>query len=122
MKNLFSFIMVGLAFTVLQVSISQAQVSATGGGQAAVGEGKEEDEGGRVKVWNRQTHGAKQGRIVQGTKISVKEGEDDGAHAPGASTEAEAAPVEEKRDKDGIWKRQTHGAKQGRIVQGTKIP
>jgi hypothetical protein len=30
MKNLFSFIMVGLAFTVLQVSISQAQVSAPG--------------------------------------------------------------------------------------------
>ena len=72
MKNLFSFIMVGLAFTVLQVSTSHANP-------------------------------------------------DDGAHAPGASTEAEAAPVEEKRDKDGIWKRQTHGAKQGRIVQGTKI-
>jgi hypothetical protein len=70
MKNLFSFIMVGLAFTVLQVSISQAQVSATGGGQAAVGEGKGEDEGGRVKVWNRQTHGAKQGRKVPGTKTS----------------------------------------------------
>ena len=31
MKKLFSFIMVGLAFTVLQVSISQAQVTAPGG-------------------------------------------------------------------------------------------
>ena len=73
MKNFFSFIMVGLAFTVLQVSTSHANP-------------------------------------------------DDGApNAPGASTEAEAAPAEEKRDKDGIWKRQTHGAKQGRIKQGTRI-
>jgi hypothetical protein len=31
MKKVFSFIMVGLAFTVLQVSISQAQITAPGG-------------------------------------------------------------------------------------------
>ena len=85
MKKLFSFIMVGLAFTVLQVSISQAQVSATGGGQEAVGEGKGEDEGGRVKVWNRQTHGAKQGRIKQGTKISAKNDDEKTATAKSPS-------------------------------------
>ena len=76
MKNLFSFIMVGLAFTVLQVSTSQAD----------------------------PMHAPNQ--EVQGI---------------GASTSTDAAPAEKKRDKDGIWKRQTHGAKQGRIKQGTKI-
>jgi len=104
MKNLFSFIMVGLAFTVLQVSISQAQVSATGGGQAAVGEGKEEDEGGRVKVWNRQTHGAKQGRIKQGTKINAKNDDEKTATAKSPSPQTKArtgmATQEDPRERE----------------------
>ena len=86
MKNLFSFIMVGLAFTVLQVSISQAQgTSSDVATETSKQGGVLEDEGGRVKVWNRQTHGAKQGRIKQGTKISAKNDDEKTATAKSPS-------------------------------------
>ena len=90
MKKLFSFIMVGLAFTVLQVSISQAQVMSSEeerkdqiqGGQAS---DKMRDGQGRIR--NKMTHGAKQGRKVPGTKTSgnyadeeSKAGEHQNAH------------------------------------------
>ena len=74
MKNLFSFIMVGLVFTVLQVSISQAQVTAPGGDseveRADMTQGgvAGEDKGGQGRIRNKMTHGAKQGRSVPGTK------------------------------------------------------
>ena len=89
MKKLFSFIMVGLAFTVLQVSISQAQVMSSEeerkdkiqGGVAG------EDKGGQGRIRNKMTHGAKQGRQVPGTKTSgsyadeeSKAGEHQNAH------------------------------------------
>ena len=89
MKKLFSFIMVGLAFTVLQVSISQAQVMSSEeerkdkiqGGVAG------EDKGGQGRIRNKMTHGAKQGRKVPGTKTSgnyadeeSKAGEHQNAH------------------------------------------
>ena len=76
MKKLFSFIMVGLAFTVLQVSISQAQVTAPGGDseveRADMTQGgvAGEDKGGQGRIRNKMTHGAKQGRSVPGTKTS----------------------------------------------------
>ena len=100
MKNLFSFIMVGLAFTVLQVSISQAQVMSSEaerkdkiqGGVAG------EDKGGQGRIRNKMTHGAKQGRKVPGTKTSgnyadeeSKAGEHQNAHDNQITVADEAA-------------------------------
>ena len=88
-KTLFSFLMVGLVFTVLQVSTSQAQVMSSEeerkdkiqGGVAG------EDKGGQGRIRNKMTHGAKQGRKVPGTKTSgnyadeeSKAGEHQNAH------------------------------------------
>ena len=100
MKKLFSFIMVGLAFTVLQVSISQAQVMSSEaerkdkiqGGVAG------EDKGGEGRIRNKMTHGAKQGRKVPGTKTSgnyadeeSKAGEHQNAHEKQTKEQRERA-------------------------------
>ena len=114
MKKLFSFIMVGLAFTVLQVSISQAQVMSSEaerkdkiqGGVAG------EDKGGEGRIRNKMTHGAKQGRSVPGTQTSgnfvdeeSKAGEHQSGHEKRITTEREtekearAARIKECEDK-----------------------
>ena len=117
MKKLFSFIMVGLVFTVLQVSISQAQVTAPGGDseveRADMTQGgvAGEDKGGQGRIRNKMTHGAKQGRKVPGTKTSgsyADEGSEASEHQSGhekrITTEAEkdkealAARVKECKD------------------------
>ena len=114
MKKLFSFIMVGLAFTVLQVSISQAQVTAPGGDseveRADMTQGgvAGEDKGGQGRIRNKMTHGAKQGRKVPGTKTSgkfVDEESKAGEHQSGQdkriTTEREAVKAaKEKRLKE----------------------
>ena len=118
MKKLFSFIMVGLAFTVLQVSISQAQVTAPGGDseveRADMTQGgvAGEDKGGQGRIRNKMTHGAKQGRSVPGTQTSgnfvdeeSKAGEHQSGHEKRITTEREtekearAARIKECEDK-----------------------
>ena len=103
-KTLFGFLMLGLAFTTLPVATAEAQlkgdhpcydiapperdghscwpkgedpsvsVEASGERDVAASEGgavmsSDEDRGGQGKIWNRNTHGAKQGRIKQGTEL-----------------------------------------------------
>ena len=105
-KTLFGFLVVGLAFIALQVETAEAQkstdhpcydidpsnggrdghacwpkgedpsvsVEASGERDVAASEGgavmsSDEDRGGQGKIWNRNTHGAKQGRIKQGTEL-----------------------------------------------------
>ena len=125
MKKLFSFIMVGLAFTVLQVSISQAQgTSSDVATETSKQGGVLEDEGGRVKVWNRQTHGAKQGRQVPGTKTSgnyadeeSKAGEHQNAHEK-QNKEQSARDMEARIKKciaNGHGKTHCDGLKKGKV-------
>jgi hypothetical protein len=125
MKKLFSFIMVGLAFTVLQVSISQAQVTAPGGDseveRADMTQGgvAGEDKGGQGRIRNKMTHGAKQGRSVPGTQTSgnfvdeeSKAGEHQSGHEKRITTERgkkkSAAGKEAKRKELEKWKRAQH--------------
>jgi hypothetical protein len=98
MKKLFSFIMVGLAFTVLQVSISQAQVMSSEAERKdkILGGVAGEDKGGEGRIRNKMTHGAKQGRKVPGTKTSgnyadeeSKAGEHQSGHEKRITTERE---------------------------------
>ena len=122
MKNLFSFIMVGLAFTVLQVSISQAQVMSSEaerkdkiqGGVAG------EDKGGQGRIRNKMTHGAKQGRKVPGTKTSgkyadeeSKAGEHQNAHEKQV-TEREVTGHDREQRANEADEKQLERARQGR--------
>jgi hypothetical protein len=89
-KTLFSYLVVGLAFTVLQVSISQAQVMSSEEerkGQIQGGQASDKMRDGQGRIRNKMTHGAKQGRNVPGTKTSgnyadeeSKAGEHQNAH------------------------------------------
>ena len=95
MKKLFSFIMVGLAFTVLQVSISQAQVMSSEAERKDTIQGgvAGEDKGGQGRIRNKMTHGAKQGRQVPGTTTS-------GSYADEESKAGEHQNAHEKQTKE----------------------
>ena len=130
MKKLFSFIMVGLAYTVLQVSISQAQVTAPGGDseveRADMTQGgvAGEDKGGQGRIRNKMTHGAKQGRKVPGTKTSgnyadeeSKAGEHQNAHEK-QNQEQSARDMEARIKKciaNGHGKTHCDGLKKGKV-------
>ena len=115
MKKLFSFIMVGLAFTVLQVSISQAQVTAPGidpEAEKAVetydsAAEKYEDNGGQGVIWNKMTHGAKQGRKVAGTKTSGNYADEEskaGDHQYGQDMRIKTEKKEKKEAREADYK------------------